>query len=227
MNNIRNNKSNHESRNKKLSYSFNIGLCKQPCYKPYESIDNNYINNINLDFNYWINNDYMIDQQVIELIMSLINNKQYKSSVINIKECYDAKHILVTTIQGIDPLELQTNLEHLPFLNKLSYMPIKHMIQTSDNIITCNHTSTTTNNTNKFHHNQYNDNYVWEHFSVAPMNSLLLWKEKTLSIVTNNNTIASSDLKNNVILTNTNNIKQLFKDNTLIFKVLDIIYTYR
>ena len=190
-------------------YSLNTGVLKQPCCKPYESDDDTVTNGMRLDFNYWINNRSLVDQQVQDIIMSILNDDC--NSFIRLRQSFQIKHVVVVTLQGVDPMKLQLDFSLLPFLNKLSYMPIRH----------------TTTSTDRFHDNLCDvcGENQWHPAKVVPMNTLLLWTEQP-PVRVGNRFMVDSDEDNcgpqsGSASTSdcTATVEKLFRDSILLFKV--------
>jgi len=143
-------------------YSLNTGVSKQPCCRPYESDDDSVTGGMRLDFNYWVSNGTLVDQQVQDIIMSILNDDC--NTFISFRKTFKIKHLVVVTLHGIDPTMLQLHLSSLSFMNKLSYVPIRH-------------TTSPRSIQSTIHCGACGGVNQWHATEIVPMNTLLLWTE--------------------------------------------------
>lgn len=156
-------------------YSFNNGNAKQPILRAHECnlVEEEVINRnvlpgaVGLNFNFWMEHNYIVDRDVTDLALGALNNKR-SSRIVRQDTANKVSNVLVLSIQGVDPRELNDSILDLPFLNCLSSMPIRHVHEESSPLISFDEPAYAQSNTDQ----------QWQYLEVCNQNAKLLWCDK-------------------------------------------------
>eukprot|EP01041_Mallomonas_annulata_P013404 gene13404-28427_t len=109
-------------RKRKLPYSISAGPEWQPCEKPWESVSDK--GGVALGFNFWIENNQVLDGDLTNLITSVILGLDHPNFIKSGSS--NPKSIVIAAIHGLDPMTLAEHLTNAPFLSECSAIPIRH-----------------------------------------------------------------------------------------------------
>eukprot|EP01038_Epipyxis_sp_PR26KG_P006799 gene6799-9314_t len=134
--------------------------------KPFESHSSNAVT---LDFNYWVENDHLLDDDILELILkSMIEKSDFtfsnnKVSFLRNSESrdIDRKNIILVTIHNCDPQMIANNISLLPFLSTCSAVPIHHINSNGQNL--------------ESNQGLRTFKKEWQYYDVQDMNAQVLW----------------------------------------------------
>jgi hypothetical protein len=158
-------------------YTFNNGNAKQPILRARECDTRNESSSVDLNFNYWMEHSYAVDRQLSGVVnhvlrksgSNAISSDATESEAIVKAQSLDAiNNILVVSVQGADPLELNDCIMDLPFLRSASSMPVRHIREAGPALVSLEDTAG----------GQAASEQQWQYMDVDSQNSLMLWCEK-------------------------------------------------
>lgn len=127
---------------------------------------------VGLNFNYWMEHNYIVDRDVTELILTTLHHSprsaRFQPHHIVKHDLSQVKNVLVLSIQGLDPRELNDSIETLPFLTSMSCMPIRHIHEESSPLVSLDEPLTALGNADQ----------QWQYLEVCNQNAKLLWCDK-------------------------------------------------
>lgn len=163
---------------KTYGYSFNNGNAKQPILRAQESnlrcVEQTHRENISpgsvgLNFNFWMEHNYIVDRDVTQLTLNALDpTAGSRASHIVTHEIPPVNNVLILSVQGVDPRELNDNIQSLPFLNVMSCMPIRHIHEESSPMVSFDEPIAALANADQ----------QWQYLEVCNQNAKLLWCDK-------------------------------------------------
>ena len=141
--------SDHQKRKKVYeAYSLSKGYRRQPCEQPYECEKN-----VNLTFNYWRKNDFILTNEISKVILHFISSGKLPLPEFMKTPIEEIKSVVVVAAHGISPLDLGKELNELSFFTDCTSVPVRHTRVTPSP-------------------------GVWRHMDMEPMSSLMFWDLK-------------------------------------------------
>lgn len=163
---------------KPVGYTFNNGSEKQPVVRAQE-FDGEGMqkcttegDGVGLNFNYWMDHSYIVDQQICKLITGFLcpesTTNAMRSKAIA-RDCLtDVNNLVILSVQGVDPRELNDTIHNLPFLSKTTSMPIRHLHESSPPLTSFEDTAFAAGSSEQ----------LWQYLDVANQNAKMLWTDK-------------------------------------------------
>ena len=173
---MKNSSSNGGGPTRKLSgYSFNNGAAKQPVVRaqefecdPTEDCVYEHVSSVDLNFNFWMEHSYAVDKQVTQLITYALLNRQRPPALVKKKEVSSIKNVVLVSVQGVDPGELNESIDDLPFLCGLSSMPVRHLLDSNSRLLTSDEAPSV----------QGGGDMQWQYMDTETACSSLLWTNR-------------------------------------------------
>ena len=158
-------------------YTFNNGNGKQPVLRARECDASQHGDSgVELNFNYWMEHSYLVDRQLSSIITDALSSDQpseqntaHDSEGVLKAHSLDAvSNILVVSVQGVDPRELNDSILDLPFLRCTSSMPVRHIREAAPALVSLEDTAG----------NQAASEQQWQYLDVDVQSALMLWCDK-------------------------------------------------
>jgi hypothetical protein len=155
-------------------YTFNNGNAKQPILRARECDTGcSDSSGVDLNFNYWMEHSYVVDRQLSSVVSSVLRNGNESDApeaegIMKTQSLDAINNILVVSVQGVDPRELNDCIANLPFLRSTSSMPVRHIRETAPALVSLEDTAG----------GQAASEQQWQYLDVDCQNALMLWCEK-------------------------------------------------
>jgi hypothetical protein len=132
---------------------------------------------VDLNFNYWMEHSYAVDRQLSSVVSNVLMNgdpsaqdseAQAAEEILKAHSLDTISNVLVVSVQGVDPRELNDCIMDLPFLRSASSMPVRHIRETAPAMVSLEDSAG----------GQAASEQQWQYLDVDSQSALMLWCEK-------------------------------------------------